>query len=243
MKQIVLAGILFVIGLPICLAQGGPPVITDDPETPGANHWEINTAVVSTVFSHTTEYQSPFLDFNYGAGERVQLKFQVPFNLVSGDIGVGNPQAGVKIRFLDESKRGISFSTYPQFTFGGAASAVQQNLASPGWQMFLPIEMSKTFGKFQLDGEAGYNLQQQFPNEVWFGVVGAYEPSERVQLLAEIHEIEAHRFAESEPVFDLGARVKLTKLAALLFTAGRSLPGTSGEVQKFFSFLGMQFTF
>jgi hypothetical protein len=27
-------------------AQGGPPYITDDPDTPGAHNWEINTAVI-----------------------------------------------------------------------------------------------------------------------------------------------------------------------------------------------------
>jgi hypothetical protein len=243
MKHVVLAGILFVICMPLCFAQGGPPVITDDPETPGTNHWEINTAFVSTVLSHPTEYQVPFLDFNYGAGERVQLKFQVPFNFVSSHFGMGNPQVGMKIRFLDESKRGFSFSTYPQFTFGGTASAVQQDLASPGWQMFLPVEASKIFGTFQVDGEIGSNMQQQSPNEIWLDIVGAYEPTERIKLLAEVHEIEARRFNENEPVFDLGTRLKLTKLTTLLFTAGRSLPGTSGEVQKFFSFLGIQFTF
>ena len=25
-------------------AQGGPPLLTDDPDTPGNRHWEINTA-------------------------------------------------------------------------------------------------------------------------------------------------------------------------------------------------------
>ena len=242
MKQVAFAGILLLICVPLCLAQGGPPMITDDPETPGTNHWEINTAFVSAVLPHTTEYQAPFLDFNYGAGERVQLKFQVPFNLGSGHFGMGNPQVGVKVRFLDESKHGVSFSTYPQFSFAGIPSAVQQAVASPGWRMFLPVEASKTFGKFQVDGEVGYNLRQQFPNEIWFGIVGAYEPAECIQLLVEVHEIEAQRFHENDPVFDLGTRLKLTRLTTLLFAAGRSLPGTSGAVQKFFSFLGIQFT-
>ena len=26
------------------LAQGGPPLVTDDPETPGDGHWEVNLA-------------------------------------------------------------------------------------------------------------------------------------------------------------------------------------------------------
>ena len=29
---------------PQLFAQGGPPMLTDDPDTPGAGVWEINTA-------------------------------------------------------------------------------------------------------------------------------------------------------------------------------------------------------
>jgi len=27
-------------------AQGGPPMVTDDPDTPGDGHWEINLAAI-----------------------------------------------------------------------------------------------------------------------------------------------------------------------------------------------------
>src|SRR5438445_482716 len=30
------------------LAQGGPPMVTDDPETPGDGHWEINIGAIAT---------------------------------------------------------------------------------------------------------------------------------------------------------------------------------------------------
>lgn len=241
MTKLIPVVILLALSLPICMAQGGPPVITDDPGTPGNNHWEINTAFVTTVLPHEAEFQSPFFDFNYGAGDHVQLKFQIPVDLLNGNTGVGNPQIGAKIRFVDESKYGVSISTYPQFTFPGRAISVQQNLASPGWQMFLPIEISKTVGKFQLDGEAGYNIQQQAPNEIWLGTVEAYELTDRIELLAELHEIEAQHFAESVPVFDLGTRIKFSNRMSLLFAAGRSLPRKSSQEQKFFSFLGIQF--
>ena len=28
-------------------AQGGPPLVTDDPDTPGDGHWEINLAAIA----------------------------------------------------------------------------------------------------------------------------------------------------------------------------------------------------
>jgi hypothetical protein len=36
-------------GMPdVLLAQGGPPLVTDDPDTPGDGRWEINLATIAT---------------------------------------------------------------------------------------------------------------------------------------------------------------------------------------------------
>jgi hypothetical protein len=232
---------------PKCLAQGGPPVISDDPGTPGNGRWEINLGVTEESLAGKTDVEAPLLDLNYGAGDRVQLKFQIPYAVQIADpgtrAGLGNSQVGVKWRFLDESKCGVSVSTYPQFTFNNPTASVRRGLADDGWQMLVPLEMSKTFGKFQLDGEVGYNLQQKLSNEIWLGLVGAFQASGRLQLLAELHSIETRRFTGNESVFDLGSRIKLTDLNTLLFAAGRSLPGSTNSQPKFFMYAGVQFTF
>jgi len=108
---------------------------------------------------------------------------------------------GTKWRFLDETKHGVSVSTYPQFTFNNPTASVRRGLADDGWQMFLPLEVSKTLGRFQAGGEIGYNLRRKAANEVWLGVVGAFQAARRVQLLAELHSVEARRFADNESVF------------------------------------------
>ena len=51
-------------------AQGGPPLITNDPDTPGAGHWEINLAAAGTHASGSWEVSLPDLDVNYGLGGR-----------------------------------------------------------------------------------------------------------------------------------------------------------------------------
>ncbi len=194
-----------------------------------------------------SNFETPIFDFNYGVGDHLQLKFQIPFEVQTGDakteVGLGNSTAGVKWRFLDEAKVGVSVSTYPQFTFNNPSESVRRGLADDGWQMLLPIEVSKTLGKFQVGGEVGYNVQQKRPDELWLGVVGAFQAARRVQLLAELHSIEAAHFAENESVFDLGGRIKLTNLNTLLLTAGRSLPGSTNSQPKFFMYAGIQFTF
>src|SRR5580692_7191603 len=62
---------------PAAHAQGGPPFITDDPDTPGANNWEINAAVIGDHSHQHWDLAAPDLDINYGWGEHVQLKVDV----------------------------------------------------------------------------------------------------------------------------------------------------------------------
>ena len=50
------------------LAQSSPPILTNDPGTPGPGNWEIN---ILTSFEHSAvddEWLIPLLDFNYGVG-------------------------------------------------------------------------------------------------------------------------------------------------------------------------------
>ncbi len=82
-------------------AQGGPPFITDDPGTPGNRHWEINVGWLGSHNPAWGNYQLPDLDINYGWGDRVQLKYEIPL-AVSEDAnhttiaGLGDSFPGVK---------------------------------------------------------------------------------------------------------------------------------------------------
>ncbi|HEV7490736.1 MAG TPA: hypothetical protein VGO25_08015, partial [Rhodanobacteraceae bacterium] len=85
-------------------AEGGPPLLTDDPGTPGDGNWEINLAWTSERTSDSKQDELPLADINYGAGDRVQLNFQLPWVSESspGNAGFGNAQVGVKWRFFDQ---------------------------------------------------------------------------------------------------------------------------------------------
>jgi hypothetical protein len=87
--------------------QGGPPMITDDPGTPGPNKWEINLAVAWAHRPAETSLDLPAIDLNYGLGERIQLTLQTAPVLLKrrerGPIwGLGATEAALKWRFLDE---------------------------------------------------------------------------------------------------------------------------------------------
>src|SRR5580765_3955402 len=78
-------------------AQGGPPFRTDDPETPGNRQWEINIGFIGERDRADGSYETPNLDINYGLGDRIQLKYEVPLSIqeLRGDssqvaAGLGN---------------------------------------------------------------------------------------------------------------------------------------------------------
>ena len=67
-----------VLGASQAHAQGGPPFITDDPDTPGDRHLEVNIGWIANHNPANASYQVPDFDFNYGVGDRLQLKYEVP---------------------------------------------------------------------------------------------------------------------------------------------------------------------
>ena len=119
---------------PLSWAQGGPPLVTDDPETPGAGKWETNFAVIyQRTRAGRSEVAAPDIDMNYGWGERIQLKLDVPwvFARESGEpwkSGLGKGDVGVKWRFIDEEKSGYSVSTYPQYVWNILPSSASRGI-------------------------------------------------------------------------------------------------------------------
>jgi len=97
-------------------AQGGPPFRTDDPETPGNQHWEINFGWIGDRNPGDGAYQVPDFDINYGLGDRVQLKYELPIAIEEIrplPAAPGAPaQAGHVIAGLGESLLGIKWRFY-----------------------------------------------------------------------------------------------------------------------------------
>src|SRR5438045_231098 len=116
-----LAWIALILGLTAeVFAQGGPPLLTDDPGTPGNRNWEINIAATHFRTAEEREIEVPLLDINYGLGDRIQLKYEVPYLFDSDERApyrraLGNSLIGVKWRFFQKcDENGWNISTYPQ---------------------------------------------------------------------------------------------------------------------------------
>jgi len=118
-------------------AQGGPPFRTDDPDTPGNKHWEINFGFIGDRNPGTGAYQIPDFDINYGLGDRIQLKYELPIainetrsqsaspNMPATQeqviVGLGESLLGIKWRFFEHhpgERIGSGFGTGLLSVFG-----------------------------------------------------------------------------------------------------------------------------
>jgi hypothetical protein len=243
------AFVLAIAVLPqVALAQGGPPLLTDDPGTPGDGRTELNVAFTVEKFRNETLYEAPLIDINHGVGERIQLKLEIPWLIGTEtsqptESGLGSLLLGFKYRFLDENLSGVDASFYPQATFPMSAHSRREGLVPEGMELLLPIELAKDLGLFSVNGEFGYLLREEFDEEWVWGIALGRSITEEIEILGEVHGESARNFDRAQMVFNLGARVKLSHLNSILVSAGRGIRGEVRGEPEFIGYLGLQFNF
>src|SRR2546429_9755928 len=230
------------------VAQGGPPLITDDPETPGNRHWEINVAWTLSQKQNERLFAIPLIDINYGLGQHIQLKAEVPWLVLQErrggtQSGIGSANFGVKWRFLDKDRHSFAMSTYPQLEIRTSASSVRRGLIEQGGELLLPVEISRELGPVTINGELGYQLVQRDKDEVLYGLVVGGEINKRLELVGEIHGIAKRNFADNELIFNVGGRFKMSKHYTFLFSTGRSLRRVVTGQPTLLAYVGCQFNF
>jgi hypothetical protein len=247
-------------------AQAGPPFLTDDPETPGNRHWEINTGWIANHNPGNSYYQVPDFDFNYGWGDRIQLKYELPIAINTNPsnttvAGLGESLLGVKWRFYehrradaksdDDKAVSCSIGTYPQISFNNPTSAVRRGVVLPGPQFLLPLEANARIGWLRIDGEAGYWFTNQHVPQSWVrGMIAGHEFTERTELYMEIYDQQDANRVLSLPkqrfsTLGLGGRQALDhdNSILLLFMGGRSfqtVTPANGQ-PSWIAYIGVQF--
>lgn len=221
-------------------------MVTDDPGTPGDGHWEVNLAGIYSSTREQKVLQSPYFDVNYGWGESTQLK--VEGGWVNGWDANGKNQnghsdilIGVKYRFLDEDKNGVAISIYPAVEFSHFFSSHNPEIAPAGKQVFLPIEFSKTFGAWALDPEIGYLYGTQASNEIFYGVVMAYEKAKPFEPLAEVHVTSRFNGTGSTTLLNFGLRYTVSPHLNLIGSVGHTVTNTDDSAPELDAYLGLQF--
>ena len=228
-------------------AAGGPPMMTDDPGTPGDGHWEINAAALSSHVTGETSYQIPLVDANYGIGDRLQLKFEVPW-LIQDDErgeahrGTGDGLAGVKWRFYDAGENGWQSSTYPQVEFGlPLSNSIYNSSADKGTSYLLPFEFLREFEGYDVNFELGRWFRPVQRESSWIaGCVLTYEVRQGFELMAELHDESSTHLSQDELTVNFGTRWDFSKRYTLLFSAGHDFHNDFAKSNLVMTYVGLQ---
>jgi hypothetical protein len=226
--------------------QGGPPMISDDPGTPGDGHWEINVATLSFRTVDTDAIQVPLIDLNYGLGDRIQLKYEVPWVVEhSGDdvrAGLGGSLLGVKWRFFDGGASGWQVSTYPQVEFNyPASSSPRRGLSDSGTNTLIPLEFERSYGHFDVDLEFGGWRRAAAGRDSWIaGVVVGSEWRKGIELIGELHDETLTGSSRSELIANFGARWDLSGRFTIMIAVGRDLENRIGPSNLLLTYVGLQ---
>jgi hypothetical protein len=148
---------------------GSPPLDVDDTGTPGCNGWEINV-VASGEFGKTMSAETPLLDLNYGIGDNIQLKGEMPYELSRSDgvskSGFGRAEFGIKYRFYEDESRDLSLAVYPQFEFAIPGTAAAGGEEGGGTMTKLPLLFSAKVGEtskgnIMITANVAYNISTE----------------------------------------------------------------------------------
>lgn len=225
--------------------QGGPPMITDDPGTPGSGHWENN---LSIGFSHVPDewgLDAPGIDLNYGWGDHVQLTFQTSAALLKrsdhGLIGgLGGAEAAVKWRFLDEDAHGLDVSMFPRILFNVLHSSVRRGLAEDGTRFQIPFQIAKTLGRFGVGAEFGPLVGSVGRGEFLSGVIAGMELTKRTSIMAEVHATSRMNLSRDVVTLNFGWRHLLSEHAVWISSLGHEVHSGEDEPLALIGYFGVQ---
>jgi hypothetical protein len=231
----------------VAFGQGGPPMITDDPGTPGNGKWENNFAIAFEHRPGETAYDVPAIDLNYGLGDQIQLTLQIAPVLLKpsghGLIGgIGGTEAAVKWRFLHDVTSGFDASMFPRIIFNVSQSAVRRGLADDGTRFQIPFEAGKTFGRLHLNAEFGPRASTVGRSEWFDGIVGGVDLTKSTMLMAEVHDESRMNFSRNNLVLNFGLRREFTENYILIVSMGHELLSPD-QPTALIGYFGMQFVY
>ena len=242
----IIAVALWFVAIGIARGQGGPPMITDDPGTPGDGKFEINLAIAFEHRPNETSFDAPAIDINYGVGDRIQLTLQGgPVGLKRSDHGaiggLGGTEAAVKWRFIDNEQTGVTMSMFPRVIFNISQSAARRGLADDGTRFQIPLQFAKAFSGFDLDLEWGPLVSTVGPAQWIYGIVIAVDVGKTTSLMGELHGTSRTNFSDDELAVNFGIRHQINKHCIFIGSLGHELRST--EARALIGYAGVQLVF
>lgn len=204
-------------------ALAGPPYLTDDPVPTDTGHWEIYAFTAGEAEHSTADIDSGF-DLNYGPVKDVQLTATLPLSFSHDRAegwrsGTGDLELGVKYRFINDEKSGVSAAIFPRAILPTSSIADGERT-----RFLLPVWIGKDFkGGTSLFGGGGYEFNPGPGNrDFWQAAVAVTQDvSDKLSVGAEITRQGPDTIGgTSQTRAGVGSIVKLSDHYALLFSGG-----------------------
>lgn len=236
------AALLIGLGAPgVTRAQAGPPMITNDPDTPGPGVWEINLAMAGGRSHGHLDLSAPDVDINRGVGERIQLSVHGSLEHARnhGDwaSGLGDVELGLRYRFLDEETNGFSLAVQPLWVRGWSAAARRHGLASAQPEWVLPLQAARRFGRYSAGLEVARHWVREEADAWQGGMFVARECSAGV-CLAEINST-YEAGSPTRTALNFGIRHALREGLLLMGSVGSEISGD--DRQPLIFYWGLQY--
>lgn len=223
----------------------GPPFVTDDPQPVPLYNWEVYLASHTTHDSSGSAGTFPHIELNYGAAKNLQIHLIMPYAFnrpPDGDSasGYGDTELGVKYRFVQETPRRPMIGIFPLLEVPSGNPS--RGLGTGHFQLFLPIWLQKSWGRWTTYGGGGYFINPGVGNRD-YGLIGweiQNTVSEHLTLGGEIFGTTPTVVDGKDEIdFNIGGIYDFNPEHHLLFSAGRAI---SGDVD-FMGYIAFQWTF
>ena len=204
-------------------AFAGPPYLTDDPVPTDTGHWEIYGFSAGEGRGSDVDADVG-LDLNYGPVKGIQLTATLPasFSHDTSDGwrgGTGDVELGVKYRFLNDEKDGISAAIFPRAILPTASRSTGERT-----RFLLPLWVGKDFpGGTSLFGGGGYEFNPGLGNRNFWQAAAAltHDLNKKLSVGAEIAWQQPDTLDGTDQTrAGVGTIVKLSGHYSLLFSGG-----------------------
>jgi hypothetical protein len=257
MTRVVLL-LLFVILFCPALLLAGPPFQTDDPEPIDFRNYEFYTFASADGTPVEMDTTGPAVEFNWGALPNVHLHIILPLAAIlpsnnpnfapSGAgpnaFGLGDIEAGIKYRFVQETKRRPQIGTFVMFELPTGSASRGLGVGKTWYKV--PIWVQKSFGPWTTYGGGGetiFNHSDGYRNYPFAGWLVQRDLGKKVTLGTEVFYHGAEGVAtpqtRSAALLDIGGYYKFRDPGfQLLFAYGHTVAGQSEN----YAYLGLYWT-
>ncbi len=237
--------VLFLFILISANSLAGPPYDTDDPEPVEFRHWEVYFSTHAEHYPNQWQGTAPHFEVNYGVIPDLQLYIIVPlaFSAYKGgsrNYGYGDTEIGAKYRFVHEGTWCPQIGIFPLIEL--PSGNVDKELGNGKTQVYIPIWLQKTIGRWTSYAGAGYwiNPGTGKRNYQFYGWQVQYQLNEKMNLGTEFYHVTASEInGIGETRFNIGSVIDLSKVSHLLFSIGSSINGNT----RLQCYTGYQLTF